>query len=139
MMKSRIVTRTARQTEEIRFTEKQDNSPSSQNSIYRWSDVIAASEPLSLPVTPNRQCARGGLDECFALLASTEIWAGLGERLSAIETKLCAPCKGRNQMQEFGLYLADASSSDKTSLRYNVSNFLNSATTRTLPLESASP
>ena len=79
------------------------------------------------------------LDEYIALLASTEIWAGLGEHLSAIETKLCAPCKGRNQMQEFGLYLADASSSDKTSLRYNVSNFLNSATTRTLPLESASP
>ena len=30
-------------------------------------------------------------DECIDLLASTEIWAGLGEHLSAIETKLCAP------------------------------------------------
>ena len=72
-------------------------------------------------------------------LVSTEIWAGLGEYLSAIETKLCAPCNGRNQMQEFAHYLADASSSDKTPLRYNVSNFLNSATTRTFPLGSASP
>jgi hypothetical protein len=79
------------------------------------------------------------LDACITLLASTEIWAGLGEHLSAIETKLCSPCNGRNQMQEFGLYPADASSSDKTSLRYNVSNFLNSATTRTFPLGSASP
>jgi hypothetical protein len=33
MMKSKIVTRTARQIEEISFTAKQDNSPSSQNSI----------------------------------------------------------------------------------------------------------
>jgi hypothetical protein len=31
------------------------------------------------------------LDKCFGLLASTEIWAGSGEHLSAIETKLCAP------------------------------------------------
>jgi hypothetical protein len=31
------------------------------------------------------------LDACIALLASTETWAGLGEHLSAIETKLCAP------------------------------------------------
>jgi hypothetical protein len=42
-------------------------------------------------------------------------------------------------MQELGLYLAAASSSDKKHLRYNVSNFLNSATTRTLPVESVSP
>jgi hypothetical protein len=52
---------------------------------------------------------------------------------------VCPHCNCFNQMQEFGLYLADALSSDKTLLRYNVSNFLNSATTRTLPLESASP
>ena len=31
------------------------------------------------------------LNERVGLLASTEIWAGLGEPLSAIETKLCAP------------------------------------------------
>ena len=31
------------------------------------------------------------LNECYGLLASTEIWAGSGEHLSAIETKLCAP------------------------------------------------
>jgi len=30
------------------------------------------------------------LDECIGLLASTEIWAGSGEHLSAIESKLCA-------------------------------------------------
>jgi len=48
------------------------------------------------------------------------------------------PCNGRNRMQEFGFYLADASSSDKTLPRYNVNTFLNSATTRTFPLISAS-
>jgi hypothetical protein len=31
------------------------------------------------------------LKECIGLLASTWIWAGLGEHLSAIETKQCAP------------------------------------------------
>jgi hypothetical protein len=31
------------------------------------------------------------LNERIGLLASTDIWAGLGEHLTAIETKLCAP------------------------------------------------
>src|ERR1700678_3021122 len=49
-----------------------------------------------------------------------------------------SPCNGCNQMQEFGLYLAEASSSDNALPRYNVNTFLNSATTRTFSLVSAS-
>jgi hypothetical protein len=49
------------------------------------------------------------------------------------------PRNGCNRMQEFGFYLADASSLDKTLPRYKVNTFLNSATTRTFPLGSASP
>ena len=39
------------------------------------------------PLPHRARVFRGG----SALLASTEIWAGLGEHLSAFETKLCAP------------------------------------------------
>ena len=80
------------------------------------------------------------LKECIGVFASTWIWAGLGEHLSQLSRPNNVHSRnGCNHMQELGLYLAAASSSDKTPLRYNVSNFLNSATTRTLPVESASP
>ena len=65
--------------------------------------------------------------------------AGLGEHLPLSRRNCVPPCNGCNQLKELGLYLAAVSSSDKTPLRYNVSNFLNSATTRIFPLGSASP
>jgi hypothetical protein len=64
---------------------------------------------------------------------------GIRGTLVGYRDQTVCPMQGPQSNAGIWIYLADASSSDKTSLRYNVSNFLNSATTRTLPLKSASP
>ena len=95
-------------------------------------------------LTPNRERAfrdNAVLETrmCLLTVNNRDLGGIRGTLAGYRDTNCVHPRNGCNQMQEFLLYLADASSSDKTPLRYNVSNFLNSATTRTLPLESASP
>jgi hypothetical protein len=56
-----------------------------------------------LPSTQNRRFRPITVADCFGLLASTWLWAGLGEYLSAIETKQYAPTQW---LQSYGGTLA---------------------------------